>query len=258
MSEKLTFRNCDFIDFPDFHGCDICLKEGTSPPGMITWQVNGLDYSKTCNCQIIWRELHRTKRELGYGCFPKYTWNFHLTDTYVSEHGASVELPEIYTYLDKHQEVCKLGMNLWFFGQHNTQKTSVASFIGKYFIFEKHFSYYISFENLLRYLERNRFNREGEGEEIDYLQRATLLIIDDIPASIPENSSINLLHGFLLDRIARALPHIYISVRDLKGLAVGELKGEESLKVLFEKNTKELHLTSKVRAKDRIEKFYER
>jgi len=237
-----SFKDCNFIDFKEFEGCSLCKGKG-----YIYEDIQGVPYAKKCKCLTIWQELKRTVRELHNSNAPKEFWNYHITKDY--RPNPKITLKDIYTYLDKKELVFKEGMNLWFYGDSQTQKTSVAIFILKYFIYSRYTAYYISYENLVRHLEKIRFNKDGDST---LLSTCDLLVIDNVPANIPENSSSNLLAGFLINRIEHNKPNIYINMGSLSTFLCPTF-----LLIIFKKRIKEIHFEFSVNYNSKkISEFY--
>ena len=138
---------------------------------------NGEETAIKCSCLIKYQKEESIRIKLEKANISTKALNFNLKETYIGpdDDGNIAKLQKYITqFKDKYR---KISLYLWS-EQNSTQKTTVASIIGKELIVKGFKVRLILMDTLIKLLQDASFDKDKEALLLDY-SNADLLIIDD-------------------------------------------------------------------------------
>lgn len=194
-----------------FEFCEDCKKSNT--PGFVR---DGYGSVKECECLLNYSKIQSFYSLLKSKGIPQSFIDYDI-NSYVGNRKPK----EIIKILENIDLFVKNGLQCYFSGEPNTQKTSIATYIIKKALIKKFNVYYTTMANILSLLRKEyKASKESYEEnliKIDWYQDCDLLVIDDafdltkVYLSVnSENEQINLL-TLLKKRILNGKSNIYVS-----------------------------------------------
>lgn len=138
---------------------------------------NGEETAIKCSCLIQYQKEELIKIKLEKANISTKTISFNLDTTYI---GPDIDenIPKLTKYIDQFEDkYSKISLYLWS-EKNSTQKTTVASIIGKELIMKGFKVKLILMDTLIKLLQDSSFDKEKE-LLLDQYSKADLLIIDD-------------------------------------------------------------------------------
>jgi len=138
---------------------------------------NGEEIAIKCSCLENYQKEQLTNVALKKANISTKVTDFSLKEDYIGNDDNG-NIPKLIKYIDEFEErFSKVSLYLWS-EQNSTQKTTVASIIGKELILKKYKVKLILMDTLIKLLQDASFDKEKE-ILLEQYSKADLLIIDD-------------------------------------------------------------------------------